>query len=484
MRTYNIKTRRTFTSLRQYAWIFTLLVAFGGLWYPKLGLLVFAVIFSLAITSLFKGRFWCGNFCAHGSLFDQLLLPFSRNGKIPVFLKSRYTQSAVLVWFAYNLGSKFIRVSGLWGSLQFWDRLGFVFVASYLMVTIAGGTLGLLFSPRSWCQFCPMGTMQILMYKLGKLLGWTKKFDQKITVEAIDKCHKCAKCARVCPMQLVPYTDFSEKNQFDDEACIRCLTCVENCPAHILSLSTEAEAYRGSGEKDLRGYDSRQRIRARVASVTEFSKDTREYTFEFIEPSTVSFLPGQFFLVKVEDGPEMFRAYSISGMGASKEVRVTIKLVPDGDGSSYIFEHFTEGTEVVLEGPLGQELLIDPSAEKVLLVGGGIGITPFVPVLQELASAGKEVKLVYGVNTTGEIIFDDIFTALAAESPSVGYYKVVARPAEGYSGRSGFVTDVVKDLDLTGYTVYMCGSKGMVNATREVLRAKGVPSDRIFSESA
>jgi len=109
------------------------------------------------------------------------------------------------------------------------------------MVTLVGGTLGLLFSPRSWCQFCPMGTMQVLMYKLGKALGLTKKYDQKITVAALEKCHKCGKCARVCPMQFVPYTDFSANNQFDHEACIRCNTCVVNCPAEILTLSTARE---------------------------------------------------------------------------------------------------------------------------------------------------------------------------------------------------------------------------------------------------
>lgn len=242
MSPFYIKANRAFTAVRQYAWIFTLAVAFGGLWYPRLGLLVFGVIFSLTAISLFKGRYWCGNYCAHGSLFDQILLPLSRNREIPKFLKSRFTQVAVLAWFMYNLTSRFIRVAGLWGELQFLDRLGFVFVASYLMVTLVGGTLGLIFAPRSWCQFCPMGTMQVLMYKLGKMLGWTKKHDRQITIEAIEKCHKCGKCARVCPMQLVPYTEFKEQPQFAHEACIRCVTCVEHCPAKILSFKTYAEA--------------------------------------------------------------------------------------------------------------------------------------------------------------------------------------------------------------------------------------------------
>ena len=228
--------------MKKYAWIFTLLVAFGGLWEPKLGLLVFGVIFSLTALSLTRGRFWCGNYCAHGSLFDQLLLPFSRNAKIPGLLRSKYTQVAVFSLFMYNLTTKFIRVSNLWGTLPFWDRLGFVFVGSYLMVTIVGGLLGLIIAPRTWCQVCPMGMMQTLTYKLGKALSLTAKSDKKVTISSPDKCANCAKCARVCPMQLSPYTEFSVNNQFDHEACIRCSVCVDNCPLKLLTLSTESQA--------------------------------------------------------------------------------------------------------------------------------------------------------------------------------------------------------------------------------------------------
>ena len=57
------KTKRAFTPLRKYAWLFTLLVAIGGLWEPRLGLLVIAVMAALTITALFKGRYWCGNVC-------------------------------------------------------------------------------------------------------------------------------------------------------------------------------------------------------------------------------------------------------------------------------------------------------------------------------------------------------------------------------------------------------------------------------------
>src|SRR6056297_1494912 len=179
---YHIETNRTFTLLRKYAWIFTLTVAVGGLWFPKLGLLVLPVIAGLSLTSFLKGRYWCGNICPHGSLFDSLLYPITNNKKIPVFFKSKALGIIFFGFFSFNLGRKLISVSGLWGNMIFWEKLGFIFVASYLMVTVVGGITSVSFSSRTWCNFCPMGTLQKISYRTGKLLGVNSKTDEKITV--------------------------------------------------------------------------------------------------------------------------------------------------------------------------------------------------------------------------------------------------------------------------------------------------------------
>ncbi len=238
----NIKTNLIFTPIRKYGWIFTLLIAIVGLYIPKIGLLVIPVMLLLTSMAFFKGRFWCGNFCPHGSLFDSLLYPLSRNMKIPKFFKSKIFVSFFFVLFFYKLISKFIEVFAITGTVSFWDKLGFIFVSSYLMVIIVGGSLSIIFSSRTWCNFCPMGVLQTLAYKLGKFLKINKSTDKKITISKPEKCITCGKCARVCPMQLTPHNNFSDKNQYDSEKCIRCSTCIENCPVGILSLDNEKKA--------------------------------------------------------------------------------------------------------------------------------------------------------------------------------------------------------------------------------------------------
>ena len=54
MKSYYLKTTRVFSPFRKYAWLFILLVAFGGLWYPKLGLLMIPMVIALALFGFFK----------------------------------------------------------------------------------------------------------------------------------------------------------------------------------------------------------------------------------------------------------------------------------------------------------------------------------------------------------------------------------------------------------------------------------------------
>lgn len=151
----------------------------------------------------------------------------------------------------YNFSRKIINSFHAWGTFDFLDKLGFVFVSTYLVVLIIGGITGLIFAPRTWCQFCPMGSIQKATHGLGRITGAAKKTEKKVTIECREKCHQCGKCSRVCPFQLTPYLNFSDNNQFNNINCIKCATCIKNCPAGVLSLQKERDALKlkGMGEE-------------------------------------------------------------------------------------------------------------------------------------------------------------------------------------------------------------------------------------------
>lgn len=482
---YHIKATRTFTAIRKYSFVFTLLVAFVGQLEPKLGLLVIPVMIGLILMSFFKGRYWCGNVCSHGSYYDAMLFPFSRNVEIPKFMRWTVLSLIVLAWFGFRMGSGLVHASDAYGTVTFWDKTGGVFVNAYMMVVIVGTVLSIVISPRMWCQVCPMGMMQKASHYLGKKAKVTKMTEEKVTVCDDKQCHKCAKCARVCPMQLTPYTNFDDKNQFESSNCIKCSTCVANCPAGVLSLSNEQTAQIITKHVDKTSGENRERFEATIHRVTALKDDVKEIIFQ-LPDAFVGFKAGQFVLVKIQDAPEMFRAFSVSYFDEEHHrVGVTVKRAPNGYGSNIIFDTFEEGMSTVIEGAIGDEITLDNSSKKVTFVAGGIGITPFIPLVDEAMKRDhiEEVQLIYGVNKEDELLYADDFMAVAKENKKFTFTPVVAFD-DKWKGEKGFVTNVLDGLDLEDNVVHMCGPKPMVDATLPKLNQLGVKEECIRYESA
>ncbi len=487
---FYIKTKRSFTPVRTYAWILTVLIGIGGQFIPILGLIVPFIMLALMGTSIFKGKYWCGNFCPHGSFFDNLIGPISRHNKIPTFLRSKTVIAAVLVFFMFNLGRRFIDVYATLGTGDFFERLGLIFATTYLMVLLIGGLLGMVINERTWCQFCPMGTIQALFYKLGKATGLAYKTDEKVTISHPDLCHSCGKCARVCPMQLYPYLQFSkDQQQYDEEKCIRCNTCVHNCPAGILQMAKPQETDDIKQKASVEGFDKARYFQARIKKIATLHDDIRQFSFELIEPENMPYDPGQFVLVEVNPEIKMYRAYTISGSNHDySEIQVTIKKLPRGYGTSIIFDSFKEGDIVNLKGPMGNELRIDPSGKELLLIANGIGITPFVSSVQSLfeektISFQGTVTLLYGARYEEDLVYDDYFEEMAAQNGNLNYYKILTRPRTDQY-QKGYVTDLLKNLNLSTDTrAYICGTAEMANGVKQLLVGKGILKDNIYYES-
>lgn len=488
MDNYFIKTNRTFTNIRKYGWILTVLVALGGRWEPKLGLLVVLIMAGLTGVSFFTGRYWCGNFCPHGSLFDAVIGPISRNKSIPKLFKNKVFGAVFLMFFAWNFSNKIIRISPLWGTFDFLDKLGFIFSNTYLVVMIVGGVFALTINSRTWCQFCPMGSLQKISYTVGKLLGVAKKTNVLVTIDSKDKCHSCGKCSRVCPFQLTPYLEFNDNNQFDNINCIKCGTCVENCPAGILSIKTKEEAIILKENTSLEGYENRQEIRAEITNIVDLGNDLREYEFTFQSPKELYYKAGQFILIKIMDEPKQYRAYSISSFNEdNRSLKVIIKKVEAGFGTEIIFEKFKLGNEVILEGPLGDELVPSKDAKKVMFVANGIGITPFIALVKDVLLNRpdiEEVKLLNGQKFGNEFIYDEYFRELSKDYDKFEYIPVASREKDlDNSLRKGYVTNIIQEFDLVDYKVYMCGSKNMITDSYKILLGKGLTTSDIFYES-
>ncbi|MFP4644974.1 MAG: ferredoxin--NADP reductase, partial [Spirochaetales bacterium] len=253
-------------------------------------------------------------------------------------------------------------------------------------------------------------------------------------------------------------------------------------------LDTEQGAVRLMQDTALDGYENRHRISAKLETVSTLRDNVKELTFHTTnsassggngEQKTVrrsdsagpamGYRPGQFVLVKVSDSPYMYRAYSVSSTNPNDPERLSVTVLkkPGGFGSDIVFNEFSEGQEIEVEGPMGHDLIVDKSSQNIVMVAGGIGITPFVPIARDLVDDPGNIRkatLVYGVNKESEFLYDEHFRRLSAESDIFDYVKAVAFPESEWTGHTGFVTSVLEQMDLRGSQVYMCGPPAMVNA--------------------
>lgn len=484
---FYIKTERTFTRLRKYAWLFLLIAPLGAWWFPVIGLSIIPLMLALTVLAFFNGKYWCGNICPHGSLFDGLILSVSKNRRIPKLLKNRWFAGAVFTWFMVMLGLRLYKVLALWGDTTFAERLGYIFTMNYTIVTVVGIVLAITIAPRSWCSFCPMGTMEKLSYKLGKFLKLNSATDCKVSVAHEEMCHQCGKCSRVCPVQLTPYLEFDENGQFSNENCIRCETCVNNCPANILTVKNAKIALNDRENVNLEGYDKKVRTEAEISKIEDLTEDTRKFTFKLQHGDKMVFKGGQFILLKIHNELEMFRAYSIAGFNDDgTEFSVIVKKAPNGFGTGIIFDAFSIGDLIEVNGPMGDEIVIKNGYSELLFIAGGIGITPFIPLVDEVLKdeSIKSVKLVHGVNFKKDFLYQKEFESKSSSDPRFDYFPVAAS-CDSWAGEKGFVTDIINKLDINNsHKVLMCGPPPMIDASLDVLQIKHVEQENIYFESA
>ena len=171
--------------------------------------------------------------------------------------------------------------------------------------------------------------------------------------------------------------------------------------------------------------------------------------------------PGQYVMVWVRGVDEV-------PMTLSYDDGISVQRV--GDATGALFE-LKEDDTVGIRGPYGNgwELIGD----DILLVSGGIGSAPLAPLGEKAYKIGVQVTTLAGYRTKDEIHFEGRFR-------KVGNTHIATD--DGSYGHKGFVTDLLKSVDLTKFTqIYCCGPEKMMARVLDALDKAGAADKAQFS---
>ncbi len=174
--------------------------------------------------------------------------------------------------------------------------------------------------------------------------------------------------------------------------------------------------------------------------------------------------------------------FSLSNRPDGRGLRLSIKAV--GDFTRRI-PALQPGTPVVIDGPHGVFTARRCASEKVLLIAGGIGITPIRSLAEELVAAGRSAVLLYGNRNADGIVFRAELDALAARSGGRLRVTHVLSHDPGWTGEKGYIDrDHLARLvpDWAEREVFLCGPPVMMKGVRSALSALGVPRCRVHYE--
>lgn len=247
----------------------------------------------------------------------------------------------------------------------------------------------------------------------------------------------------------------------EEQKCLACCATVQS------DLVIEAEIEEDPDAENLPVRDFAGVV-SRIESLTPTIKGL---WIKLDDPSGMHFQAGQYVNLELPDGIGS-RAFSVaSPPSAAGEVELNIRIVPGGQGTTYVHERLQVGDPIRISGPYGRFFVKKSAQMPVLFMAGGSGLSSPRSMILDLLGEGFDlpITLVYGQRNRDELYYHDDFLALAERYPNFTYVPVLSHEPAGsdWQGFRGFVHEAAKahfDNDFRGRKAYLCGPPLMIDA--------------------
>lgn len=239
--------------------------------------------------------------------------------------------------------------------------------------------------------------------------------------------------------------------------------------------------------------------------VAKIRKETENTTSIYLQPVVAfplpSYQPGQHLTIRFNipgTAAPAVRCYTLSDAPGQPYYRISVKKTtakPDGRGtglvSGYINHGLAEGDILDVRPPAGR-FFLSPGDTPIVLVAGGIGITPMMAILNQVAAsaATRQCLLVYGVRNGRELAFGNDLARLQETRSNIHVVKCYSQPLATDRPNTDYqvhgrisVPLLQRMLPSPDFDFYMCGPSSFMESLYRDLRKWGVNDSRIRFES-
>ncbi|MGN4714854.1 NO-inducible flavohemoprotein [Bacillus cereus group sp. MYBK226-2] len=262
-------------------------------------------------------------------------------------------------------------------------------------------------------------------------------------------------------------------------------------------ISIEAEMYEEAAHKEGGWKDFRNFV------VVKIVKESDVITSFYLKPEdggkVSSFIPGQYVTVQINIEGETYthnRQYSLSDAPGKEYYRISVKKekgvdTPDGKVSNYLHEHVKEGDMLPVSAPAGDFVLNMDSTLPVVLISGGVGITPMMSMLNTLIEqdSKRNVCFVHAAINSNTHAMKEHVEAVDNEYEQVKAYTCYSAPTEKdlemkNFDKEGFVERewLQTIIPTTEAEFYFCGPVPFMKHINAVLTDLGVKQEHIHYE--
>jgi ferredoxin-NADP reductase/DMSO/TMAO reductase YedYZ heme-binding membrane subunit len=230
-----------------------------------------------------------------------------------------------------------------------------------------------------------------------------------------------------------------------------------------------------------------------VTQIVEETPDVRTFRLAAKDGGKLPFVhgPGQYLNLALSiDGERANRSYTIaSSPTQSSYCELTIKRNPAGRVSRYLHDVLRAGATLKVSAPAGRFIFTGVESDAVLLIAGGVGVTPLMAIVRYLTDNAwsGQIHLIFSVRNRLDVIFADELGRLQQRFPNLHLCVTLSGAEDGsWLGERGRIsTDLVRRLvpNVTRLPVYLCGPDPMMAETRRLLLELGVPGAQVKTEA-